>query len=123
MNNQVKILLNIQGIEGGTLRLIGKKEVKWSITKKHIDPKYHGKDALKPIKSGKRVISEIEQVPCQQNVKLTQDAYDYMTSPEQPYWFKGPWKSMSKKQRLETYLQRICEDKRGISYTYSILED
>ena len=123
MNNQVKILLNIQGIEGGTLRLIGKKEVKWSITKKDIDQKYHGKDALKPIKKGKRVISEIEQVPCQQNIKLTQDAYDYMTSPEKPYWFKGPWVLMSKKQRLETHLQRICEDKKGTGYTYSVLED
>lgn len=123
MNNQIKILLNIQGIEGGTLRPIGKKEVKWSITKHDLDPKYKGKDAFKPIRKGKVIINDFEKIPCQQNVKLTQDAYDYMTSIEQPYWFKGPWKLMTKKQRLEVHLQRICEDRRGKSFTYSILED
>lgn len=123
MNNQTKILLSIQGIEGRTLRPIGKKKVNWSISKMDLDPKYHGKDAFKPIRKGKVTIPEVEKVPCQQSIKLTQDAYDYMTSTEQPYWFKGPWKSLSKKQRLETHLQRICEDRRGTSYIYSILED
>lgn len=123
MNNQSKILLSIQGIEGGTLRPIGKKRVKWSITKKDLDPKYHGKDAFKPIRKGHTDIPDFEEVSCQQTIKLTQDAYDYMTSPEQPYWFKGPWKLMTKKQRLEAHFQRICDDRRGTSYTYSILED
>lgn len=123
MNNQSKILLSIQGIEGGTLRPIGKKRVKWSITKKDLDSKYHGKDALKPIKKGYVDIPDFEEVSCQQTIKLTQDAYDYMTSSEQPYWFKGHWKLMTKKQRLEVHLQRICDDRRGTSYTYSILED
>lgn len=123
MNNQSKILLSVQGIEGGTLRLIGKKRVNWSITKRDLDPKYHGKDAFKPIKKGHTNISDFEEVSCQQTIKLTQDAYDYMTSPEQPYWFKGPWKLMTKKQRLEAYLQRICDDRGGTSYIYSTLED
>ena len=68
-------------------------------------------------------VTDFETVPCQQNIKLTQDAYDYMTSSEQPYWFKGPWKLMTKKQRLEVHLQRICDDRKGTSYTYSIFED
>lgn len=123
MNNQSKILLSVQGIEGGTLRPIGKKRVKWSITKKDLDSKYHGKDAFKPIRKGHTDIPDFEEVSCQQTIKLTQDAYDYMTSPEQPYWFKGPWKLMTKKQRLEAHFQRICDDRRGTSYTYSILED
>lgn len=123
MNNQSKILLSVQGIEGGTLRPIGKKRVKWSITKKDLDPKYHSKDAFKPIRKGHTDIPDFEEVSCQQTIKLTQDAYDYMTSPEQPYWFKGNWKLMTKKQRLEVHLQRICDDRRGTSYTYSILED
>lgn len=123
MNNQSKILLSVQGIEGGTLRLIGKKRVKWSITKKDLDSKYHGKDAFKPIRRGHVDIPEFEKVFCQQTIKLTQDAYDYMTSPEQPYWFKGPWKLMTKKQRLEAHLQRICDDRGGTNYIYSILED
>lgn len=123
MNNQVKILLNIQGIEGRTLRPIGKKKVNSSVTKKDLDPKYHGKDAHKPIKKWHVVILEFEKIPCQQTIKLTQDAYDYMTFTEQPYWFKGPWKLMTKKQRLEAHLQRTCEDRHGKSYTYSILEE
>lgn len=123
MNNQSKILLTVQGIEGGTLRPIGKKRVKWSITKRDLDSKYHGKDAFKPVRKGHIDISDFEEVSCQQTIKLTQDAYDYMTSPEQPYWFKGPWKLMTKKQRLEAHLQRICDDREGTSYTYSILEN
>lgn len=123
MNNQSKILLTVQGIEGGTLRPIGKKRVKWSITKKDLDSKYHGKDAFKPVRKGHIDISDFEEVSCQQTIKLTQDAYDYMTSSEQPYWFKGPWKLMTKKQRLEAHLQRICDDREGTSYTYSILEN
>lgn len=123
MNNQSKILLTVQGIEGGTLRPIGKKRVKWSITKRDLDSKYHGKDAFKPVRKGHIDVPDFEEVSCQQTIKLTQDAYDYMTSPEQPYWFKGPWKLMTKKQRLEAHLQRICDDRGGTSYTYSILED
>ena len=123
MNNQSKILLSVQGIEGGTLRAIGKKRVKWSITKRDLDSKYHGKDAFKPVRKGHMDIPEFEEVSCQQTIKLTQDAYDYMTSSAQPYWFKGPWKLMTKKQRLEAHLQRICDDRGGTSYTYSILED
>ena len=123
MNNQSKILLTVQGIEGGTLRPIGKKRVKWSIPKRDLDSKYHGKDAFKPVRKGHIDISDFEEVSCQQTIKLTQDAYDYMTSPEQPYWFKGPWKLMTKKQRLEAHLQRICDDREGTSYTYSILEN
>ena len=123
MSSQPKILLSIQGIEGGTLRPIGKKRVKWSITKRDLDSKYHGKDAFKPVRKGHIDISDFEEVSCQQTIKLTQDAYDYMTSPEQPYWFKGPWKLMTKKQRLEAHLQRICDDREGTSYTYSILEN
>ena len=123
MNNQIKILLNIQGMRGGTLRPLGKKKVSWSICKKDLDKNYKGKDALKPISRGTTSINDFEEIPCQHNLKLTQDAYEYMTSVEQPYWFKGPWKLMSKKQRLETHLQRICEDKGGTAYTYVILED
>ena len=88
-----------------------------------MDSKYHGKDAFKPVRKGHIDISDFEEVSCQQTIKLTQDAYDYMTSPEQPYWFKGPWKLMTKKQRLEAHLQRICDDREGTSYTYSILEN
>ena len=123
MNDQSKILLTVQGIEGGTLRPIGKKRVKWSITKRDLDSKYHGKDAFKPVRKGHIDIPEFEEVSCQQTIKLTQDAYDYMTSSEQPYWFKGPWKLMTKKQRLEAHLRIIAESFNAISFTYEVLDD
>ena len=123
MNNQSKILLSVQGIEGGTLRPIGKKRVKWSITKRDLDSKYHGKDAFKPVRKGYMDIPEFEEVSCQQTIKLTQDAYDYMTSSEQPYWFKGPWKLMTKKQRLEAHLSIIAESFNAVGFTYEVLDD
>lgn len=123
MNNQIKILLSIQGIAGRTLRPLGKKKVKWTITKKDVDPKYTGKDAMKPLRKGHFYMSEFEEVPVQQSIKMSYDAYDYFTKGECPEWFRGPWGTMTKKQRLEVHLKRICEDRGGTSFTYSILED
>ena len=62
MNNQIKILLNIQGMRGGTLRPLGKKKVNWSICKKDLDKNYKGKDALKPINRGTTSINDFEEI-------------------------------------------------------------
>lgn len=123
MDNQIKILLSVQGIEGGTLRSLGKKRVKWNITKKDINPSYKGRDASKVVEKGSYMKEDFEVLPAYKSLKLTKEAYNYMTSTEMPWWFKGPWKLMTRKQRLEAHLHRIMEDNRGTSYTYSILED
>ena len=75
------------------------------------------------MKAGNYTAITYEVVPCSQSIKLTYDAYEYMTSGERPEWFKGPWKKMSKEQRLVAHLHRICEDMNGTGFTYHILED
>lgn len=122
MNNQIKVLLTIQGIPGGIIKPIKKEKRKWVFTKGDI-PNYKGKDKNAVIDKGTYIHTVYEEVPCSQSINLTYDAYNYMTSEERPEWFKGPWKQMKKEQRLNAHLHRICEDMNGTDFTYHILED
>lgn len=129
MNNQIKILLTIEGIEGATLHTEGKTKYPFSLTKadlhwlKH-NKKYTREDKDKIVYKGVRKIHNIVSVPCSKSIKLTQDAYDYMTSKESPEWyFKKDWGRLNPIVRLEMHLQRMCEHNGGKSFTYSILED
>lgn len=125
MNNQVKVLLTINGIEGATLHSRGKSKIPFVIRKKDLYAKeYKGKDADKIIRRGVRRVMNLEAVPACKKINLTADAYDYMTSSERPEWyFKKDWGLLSPTQRLELHLQRTCEHNGGRSFTYSILED
>ena len=123
MNSQVKVLLTIQGITGGIIKPVKREVKRWTLTKAECSSYYNGKDKNKVIKAGKYTAITYEVIPCSQSIKLTYDAYEYMTSGEKPEWFKGPWKKMSKEQRLVAYLHRICEDMNGTGFTYHILED
>ena len=125
MNNQVKVLLTINGIEGATLHSRGKSKIPFVIRKKDLYAKeYKGKDADKIIRRGVRRVMNLEVVPACKKINLTADAYDYMTSSERPEWyFKKDWGLLSPTQRLELHLQRTCEHNGGKSFTYSILED
>ena len=125
MNNQVKVLLTINGIEGATLHSRGKSKIPFIIRKKDLYAKeYKGKDADKIIRRGVRRVMNLEAVPACKKINLTADAYDYMTSSERPEWyFKKDWGLLSPTQRLELHLQRTCEHNGGRSFTYSILED
>ena len=122
MNNQIKVLLTIQGIPGGIIKPIKKEKRNWVFTKGDI-PNYKGKDKNAVIDKGTYIHTVYEEVPCSQSINLTYDAYNYMTSDERPEWFKGPWKQMKKEQRLNAHLHRICEDMNGTDFTYHILED
>ena len=128
MNNQVKILLTINGISGYTLHIkrikvpfvITKADMHWQNTGK----KYNGKDKDKIVRRGIRKYYDYESVPCSKSIKLTQDAYNYMTSTEQPEWYyKKDWKRLKPEVRLEMHLDRICKANEGQSFSYSILED
>lgn len=125
MNNQVKVLLTINYIEGATLHSKGKSKIPFVIRKKDLYAKeYTGKDADKIIRRGVRRVNNLEAVPVSKRINLTVDAYNYMTSAERPEWyFKKDWVLLSPIQRLEHHLQRICEHNRGKGFTYSILED
>ena len=104
MNSQVKVLLTIQGIPGGIIKPVKREVKRWTLTKAECSSYYNGKDKNKVIKAGKYTAITYEVIPCSQSIKLTYDAYEYMTSGERPEWFKGPWKKMSKEQRLVAYL-------------------
>lgn len=125
MNNQLKVLLTINGIEGATLHSKGKSKIPFVIRKKDLYAKeYTGKDADKIIRSGARRVINYDVVPASKSIKLTVDAYNYMTSSERPEWYKKKdWGLLSPTQRLELHLQRTCEHERGKSFTYNILED
>lgn len=125
MNNQVKVLLTINYIEGATLHSKGKSKIPFVIRKKDLYAKeYTGKDADKIIRRGVRRVNNLEAVPVSKRINLTVDAYNYMTSAERPEWyFKKDWVLLSPIQRLELHLQRTCEHNGGKSFTYSVLED
>lgn len=59
--------------------------------------------------------------PAGQSLNLSMDAYEYMIGKEAPYFVKvKDWERLTKKQRLEAHLSRICEGLDGVSYTYTI---
>ena len=125
MNNQVKVLLTINEIEGATLHSNGKSKIPFVVRKKDLYAKeYKGKDANKIIRKGFRRVNNVEALPASKSIKITVDAYNYMTSRESPEFYKKKnWNLLSEKQRLEIHLERLCEHNGGKSFTYSILED
>lgn len=59
-----------------------------------------------------------------QSLNLSMDAYEYMIGKEAPYFVKPrDWERLTKKQRLEAHLKRICEELGGVSFTYAILDN
>lgn len=62
--------------------------------------------------------------PAGQSLNLSMDAYDYMTGKEAPHFVKpGDWEKLTRKQRLEAHLKRICEELGGVSFTYAVLDN
>lgn len=129
MNNQIKILVTISGITGATLHTENTIKIPFVITKgdlhwqKHHKP-YKGADKDKIVRKGIRKIKNIVSVPCSKGIKMSYDAYNYMTSKDSPEWyFKKDWGRLTPIQRLELHLQRTCMHEGGTSFTYSILED
>lgn len=60
-----------------------------------------------------------------QSINLCKEAYHHMIDKNScPEWSRNKqWATMSKKERLESHLQRISESLGGISFTYKIFED
>ena len=63
-------------------------------------------------------------IPAIQNINLSKDAYDYMTSKECPSFITPKdWSRMSKIKRLEAHLAEIAESRGGTVLHYHIFED
>ena len=63
-----------------------------------------------------------------QVIKMSQEAYEYMTSVACPEWFLNQggiskWKRLSAEERLEFHLERTCKAMGGLSYSYVIFGD
>ena len=124
MNNYVKVLLTINGIEGATLQSRGRIKIPFVIRRKDLYSNYKGKHGDDIIRKGVRKISNFDVIPASKSIKLSYEAYKYMTSKEVPEWyFKKDWLRLSPIQRLELHLDRIKEANHGTSFTYSVLED
>lgn len=59
-----------------------------------------------------------------QSLNLSMDAYEYMIGKEAPHFVKPrDWERLTKKQRLEAHLKRICGELGGVSFTYAVLDN
>ena len=63
MNNQVKVLLTISGIEGATLQSRGRKKIPFTIKRKDLYSNYTGKKGEDVIRKGVRKIRDFEMIP------------------------------------------------------------
>ena len=126
MNNTTKISLTIK-LEGSTLVRQSEPEIiKYSVTKRDLEPwkEWKGKDGLEVVRRGTHKHYPLDAKPASQHINLNADAYEYMTSPECPYWVRPKvWKTLTPQQRFEAHLQRICEHMGGKSFTYEVLGD
>lgn len=63
--------------------------------------------------------------PIKQIIKLSADAYNYMTSPSEcPEGFQAfNWKKLTPEQRLYFHLSRLSESMGGFSFHYDIIKD
>lgn len=126
MNTEIKVLLTIN-LEGGALIKGTPETKKYFLTKKDLFPsqKFKGDSGKKIIRSGKYTTYPLVAKDAKQKISLCREAYDYMTSPVCPKWYRSlkEWKKMTEIQRLEVHLKRVCESYRGKSFTYQIVED
>lgn len=125
MQNQLKVLLTIQGIPGSKMVQIGKKKVPFELKLKELYPKYNGKNPDKIGRKGHRTVNDTMFVDASKSIKLTLEAYNYMTGRECPSWFKDvrAWHKLKKEAKLEQHLNRICQANNGSSFSYNILDD
>lgn len=113
-NNTIKILLTIY-LEGGTLIRQGEENI-------FIQGQNHIKDSSKR----KKVVHiPLVKKPCYQQIKLNQDAYNFMTDKENVLsrFNAFIWGKMSKKERLVEHLKDYCSDLKGHSFFYELLDD
>lgn len=152
MNNNPKISLTIY-LEGSTCHVVGKKRVPFILRQIDVNPKAFNKKeeqserAQKIVRKGWYKTLIREYVDAQQHITMTQDAYDYMTSGETPFWFpfhpmsdklakslrisgknklkigEQVWRRLNQTQRLEAHMQYTCESLKGKGYSYTVLED
>jgi hypothetical protein len=127
MNNTIKVSLTIN-LEGSTYTSVGKKtKIPYIIT---AEDKYGRKNCLKnKINPSKIIDKGFRKHPIKvrkdvkQHINIGLDTYKWMIT-ECPYGIQQKrWQSMSKKQRLEWHMYELCQNFKGYSYSYEVLEE
>lgn len=122
MNNEIKVSLSVT-LQGSVMY---SQEQAKALEEEKVGTGY---DTFSVRVEGKKDIQTItvktrKCKPAGQSLNLSMDAYDYMTGKEAPHFVKPrDWKELTKKQRLEAHLKRICEELGGVSFTYAVLDD
>ena len=127
MNNEIKVNLSII-LQGGVMY---SQEQAKALEKEKVGTGYdtfsmrvEGKNGNGKKDAETITVKTRKCKPASQSLNLSMDAYDYMTGKEAPYFVKaGDWERLTKKQRLEAHLKRICEELGGVSFTYAILDN
>ena len=108
MNNEIKVSLSVT-LQGSVM--LSQEQAK-ALEKEKVGTGYNTFNR------------RVECKPAGQSLNLSMDAYDYMTGKEAPYFVKAKdWEKLTKKQRLEAHLKRICEELGGVSFTYAVLDN
>lgn len=126
MNNEIKVSLSVI-LQGGVM--LSQEQAK-ALEKEKEGTGYDSFSMrVEGLKDGKKDAETItvktrKNKSVTQSLNLTSDAYDYMIGKEAPYFVKPrDWERLTKKQRLEAHLKRICEELGGVSFTYVVFDD
>ena len=126
MNNEIKVSLSII-LQGGVMY---SQEQAKALEEEKVGTGYDTFSMrVEGLKNGKKGAETItmktrKYKPAGQSLNLSMDAYEYMIGKEAPYFVKlRDWEKLTKKQRLEAHLKRICEELGGVSFTYAILDN
>lgn len=124
MNNEIKVSLSVT-LQGSVM--LSQEQAK-ALEKEKVGTGYDTFNMrVESLKDGKTETLTIKTRKCKpagQSLNLSMDAYDYMTGKEAPYFVKAKdWERLTKKQRLEAHLKRICEELGGVSFTYAVLDN
>lgn len=130
MNNEIKVSLSVT-LQGSVM--LSQEQAK-ALEEEKVGTGYdtfsmrvEGKKSDGKKSDGKKDIQTItvktrKCKPAGQSLNLSMDAYEYMIGKEAPYFVKPrDWEKLTKKQRLEAHLKRICEELGGVSFTYAVL--
>lgn len=132
MNNEIKVSLSVT-LQGSVM--LSQEQAK-ALEEEKVGTGYdtfsmrvEGKKSDGKKSDGKKDIQTItvktrKCKPAGQSLNLSMDAYEYMIGKEAPYFVKPrDWGRLTKKQRLEAHLKRICEELGGVSFTYAVLDN
>lgn len=126
MNNEIKVSLSII-LQGGVMY---SQEQAEALEEEKVGTGYDTFSIrVEGLKNGKKAAKTITMKtrkckPAGQSLNLSMDAYEYMIGKEAPYFVKPrDWEKLTKKQRLEAHLRRICEELGGVSFTYVVLDN